>query len=228
MNFELFCRYKQQEMNKHCYLSWYIGLCRANKYNTEIINEMPVHECEIDVKATKREVKQEHYDKIALVDLPTEAEYEKLKQLSYNEEDELKKEKFILAANYHLIDKQETHEDTINNIGFVKTYYNVKKRKQFKFLINIAYTADTFDILIDKVNKDTKQKFLDADNKASYQDLELYQKIINAFNDIMKSLGYLNFGDVEKVVDGLTLKTNFEKIKVDILKKLSILCYQLK
>ena len=44
----------------------------------------------------------------------------------------------------------------------------------------------------------------------------------------MKSLGYVNFGDIERVVDGLILKTNFEKNKIDILKKLSILCYQLK
>ena len=59
---------------------------------------------------------EEHYDNIACVELPTEEEYEKLKQCTYNEEDELKKEKFILAANYHLIDKPETHEETINNV----------------------------------------------------------------------------------------------------------------
>ena len=56
----------------------------------------------------------------------------------------------------------------------------------------------------------------------------MYQIVINALNDIMKSLGYVNFGDVERVVDGTTLKNCFEENKIDILKKLSILCYQLK
>ena len=227
-NFDLFCRYKQQEMNKHCYLSWYIGLCYENKYNTETINEIPAIKTNVDIKETKREVKEEHYDKLSCVEFPTEEEYEKLKQFSYNEEDELKKEKFILAGNYHLIDKPETHEETINNVEFIKTYYHPKKRKQFKFLLNIAYNTDTYDIFIEFINKKTQLEYQIEGAKKYYQDIELYQIVINALNDIMKSLGYVNFGDVERVVDGTTLKNCFEENKIDILKKLSILCYQLK
>ena len=144
-------------MNKHCYLSWYIGLCYENKYNTETINEIPAIKTNVDIKETKREVKEEHYDKLSCVEFPTEEEYEKLKQFSYNEEDELKKDKFIFAANYHLIDKPETHEETINNFEFIKTYYHPKKRKQYNILLNIAYTADTYDIFIEFINTKTKQ-----------------------------------------------------------------------
>ena len=215
-------------MNKHCYLSWYIGLCSENKYNIEIINEIPTFKTIIDIKETKREVNEEHYENISRVELPTEEEYEKLKPCTYNEDDELKKEKFILAANYHLIDKPETHDETINNFNFIKTYYHPKKRKQFKFLLNIAYTADTYDIFIEFINTKTKTEYQIEGIKKHYQDIELYQLVINALNDIMKTLGYVNFGDIERAVDGQIINNNFENSKNDILKKLSILCYQLK
>ena len=82
--------------------------------------------------------------------------------------------------------------------------------------------------IIEFINTKTKTEYQIEGNKKHYQDIELYQLVINALNDIMKSLGYVNFGDIERVVDGIILKTNFEKNKIDILKKLSILCYQLK
>ena len=31
--YDLFCQYKYQQMNKHCFLSWFIGLCYENEYN---------------------------------------------------------------------------------------------------------------------------------------------------------------------------------------------------
>jgi len=33
MYYGLFCRHKYQQMNKCCFLSWFIGLCYENEYN---------------------------------------------------------------------------------------------------------------------------------------------------------------------------------------------------
>ena len=141
-------------------------------------NEIHKIECDVDIKATKKEVNEEHYDNIACGELPTEEEYEKLKQCTYNEDDELKKEKFILAGNYHLIDKPETHDETINNYNFVSSYYHPKKRKQFKLLLNIAYTADTYDIFIEFINTKTKTEYQIEGNKKHYQYIYNYINLL--------------------------------------------------
>ena len=163
MYYDLFCRYKHQQMNRRCFLSWYVGLCCENKYNVIVQNETPAKNvtCEVDHKENKQIVKLEHNENIACVDLPTEEEYEKLKQCTYNNEEQYKKEKFIFAANYHLIDKPEAHDETINNIKFVSMYFPHKKRKRFKFLLNIAYTSDTFDIFLECINTKTKNRITD-------------------------------------------------------------------
>ena len=222
--YDLFCRYKHQKVNMHCYLSWYIGLCYENKYNVTITNDIPAEiVCEIDHQENKHDVKLEHYEQIANVELPTEHEYNKMKQCTYNKEEKLNIEKFVFTANYHLIDKTEVHDDTINDVEFVTFYFPSKRRKQFKYLLNIAYKADTYDLFIEYINKKTKNE------TQHYQDTELFQRVINALNDIMKLLGFVNLGDIEdKIVDGLTLKDAFDANKNEILDKYSKLLYQMK
>ena len=77
-------------MNKRCFLSWFIGLCYENKDNVTVQNEIPTKliSCEVDHKENKQIVKLEHNENIACVELPIEQEYEKLKQCTYNNEEQ--------------------------------------------------------------------------------------------------------------------------------------------
>ena len=88
-------------------------------------------------------VSEENYDNIARVDLPTEEEYEKLKQCTYNDGDQYKKENIILAANYHLLDKPDTHDETINNFEFIETFYH-HKNKTIQFSAATTPTVTLF------------------------------------------------------------------------------------
>ena len=45
------------------------------------------------------------------------------------------------------------YNDTINDVDFVTFYFPSKRRKQFKFLLNIAYKADTYELFIEYINK---------------------------------------------------------------------------
>ena len=226
--FDLYCRYKQQQMNKqHCFTSWYIGLCYENKYNTKIIYELPQKEEQIknDHNENKKEVKHDHYMGIAKVQLPTEKEYEDLKLYSSTLEDQYKKEKFIFSANYQLLDKIDDHDDTINNYKFIEEYFDMSTRNKHKFLRRVSYTADSYDKFIDYINK----KIVNEANEKQYQDVEKFQRLINGLNDIVKLLGFCNFGDAfDKVIDGIDLKNNFEKNKDVVLKMYSIFYYQIK
>ena len=230
LTFDLFCRYKQQQMNKqHCFLSWYIGLCHENKYNVNIINDIQNKLIVNDHKENKESVNIEHYTGIANVILPSEQEYEELKRNSYTMKDQYKKEKFIFAANYQLLQKPEFHNVTINNFEFIKEYFNYNTRNQHKFLRKIAYTSETYDKYIEFVNKKIIDNATYSDDKKHYQDIEKFQRLINGLNDIVKLLGFKNFGDLEnKIIEGQTFKNEFEKNKDNIIKMYSILHYQIK
>ena len=229
--FDLLCRYKQQQMNKqHCFVSWYIGLCHENKYIVSIIDKIPEDTTfKNEHKDNKKKVNKEHYEGIVYVDLPTEKEYEALKLHSETVEDQYEKEKFILAANYQLLDKPEAHAETIDNIEFVFDYFSIKKRQQHEFLRRMAYDRHTFDKFIEYTNTLTTTEAILDDNKKNYDDVEKFQRLVNGLNDIVKLIGYINFGDVDgKIIDGKTLKTHFDKNKTELLKLYSIFHYQIK
>ena len=229
--FDLYCRYKQQQMNKqHCFLSWYVGLCYENKYNVNIINKIQQTALSVNVhKNNKKIVTEDHFSGIADVEMPSEEEYEALKLNSYNIEDQYKKEKFILGANYQLLDKVKDHDETLNDFDFVKKYYHFSTRNKHKFLRNIAYTSETYDKFIEYINNTIVSDASCNDNKKHYQDIEKWKKEINGLNDVVKLIGFKNFGDLEnKIIDGNVLKNEFEKNKTEILKMYSILYYQIK
>ena len=229
MIFDLFSRYKYQQMNKHCYSSWYIGLCNENKYIVDVKDHIVDTSCEVNINDTRMQVSEEEYINIANAKLPTESEYDERKKCVCTALDHYKIEKFILAGNFYLLDKPEAHADTIDDLEFIRKYFNKNKRKKYKFLRAVAYTADTYEMYIEHVNKKIKDSHNDELNRKYYHDIELYQKIINALNIILNYLGYKNFGDLDgRVVDGITLKNCFEKNKTEILKTFSILLYQLK
>ena len=119
------------------------------------------------------------------VDLPTEKEYEALKLHSETVEDQYEKEKFILAANYQLLDKPEAHAETIDNIEFVFDYFSIKKRQQHKFLRRMAYDRHTFDKFIEYTNTLTTTEAILDDNKKNYDDVEKFQRLVNGLNDIV-------------------------------------------
>ena len=51
-------------------------------------------------------------------------------------------------------------------------------------------------------------------NKKYYNDIKKFHKLINGLNDIVKLLGFKNFGNVDnKIIDGKTLKNIFEENK---------------
>ena len=228
LKFDLFCRYKQQQMNKqHCFLSWYIGLCHENGYKVNIINDIPKEDIINDHQENKEKVQEEHYNGIANVILPSEEEYTELKLHSHTKEDQFKKEKFILAANYNLLNNEKVYDETINNFDFIKKYYNFSIRSKHKFLRHIAYTSETYDKFIEFINKKLISNASYSDDKKYYQDIEKFQRLINGLNDIVKLLGFKNFGDVEnKIIDGKIFKSEFEKNKNEILKMYSIFYYQ--
>ena len=228
-NFDLLARYKQQQMNKNCFASWFIGLCYENKYIVNADNKITNSEIKNDHSNNKKLVKKEYFETLIYVDIPTIQEYEQLKLKSENDEEKAQIDKFIFAAAYNLLDKPEVHEETINNIEFIDSFFSPKVRKQHKFLRKIAFTADTYDDFINFINCKIKLDYQTNTDIQNYEDIERCQKLINGLNDIFKCLGYKNFGDVEnKVVDGPVLKTIFDNNKDEILKLYSIFYYQMK
>ena len=107
---------------------------------------------------------------------------------------------------------------------FVEFFYDKKKRQQYVFLKNTAFTPETYDEFITYIQTKIKQN----KHSTKYHELKKFERHIIILNDIVILLGYQNFGDIERVIDGITLKEFFEKNRPALLKQLSCLLYQLK
>ena len=230
---DLFTRSKYLQMNRNgCFFSIFHALCLQTGYKTNIItDEIKEKENILVEHAIRSEIRREtHFEDIAKTSLLSDYKYEEIKKNVNSIEEQNMIEKYIFTHNYKLENEtQKIHDVTINNSEFIKKYYGL--RKQWKTLTFLAKSLNTYDDFINDVNNRIEENAnLDKTNEKDikyYTNLHDGKKYINSLNDILKLIGFKNFGELEtKELSGLNLKNNFEKNKKEILKIYNSLYYQ--